>query len=267
MKFALVERGRVGYDDRMKRVIAISICCAMFCVPRALHAQQHPRTDEEEIEQMTGNLENLEGQLNTLAAQQQTANAQQAAERGSVTVSRPLDVESLPAPNFVLRRETHELQSLQQKVNGALHDACPESPPGASMEAMNAWASTTLATWRSERKKAVRECSTALEAIAESHAIDRTIGAAYVGALEYNTAQCLSRMEAPTEIQSNPGMAAMFTRTLEEPVREFAAKAKTHFEQCARTSRGVAAVARVHMYCSRGAGAAARVVEPNSESE
>jgi hypothetical protein len=111
----------------------------------------------------------------------------------------------------------------------------PSPPADRSYASLQAWVEEQVAPWVEQRRDSVDETRFQFALGEQSRPADAVVAHAVLGLLHEDTALALSSIPSPTELDTEPEVAAMFRDLIRGQAQPFVNAARSEFADCANT--------------------------------
>ena len=169
-------------------------------------------------------------------AAQSAAPAEQSVEYSGGDADAPPNLAALPdLPNGASgdTPRTHQgLLIARQTLDAAL----PEPPGDRSYASLQHWVETDVVAWIAKRRSQTRATRDRFLLEGEPSDSELVVSHAVVGLIDEDTALALARLPAPSELDSEPEIAAMYRDVVRAQAAGFSTSAVMEFRDCANTA-------------------------------
>jgi hypothetical protein len=166
------------------------------------------------------------------------------------SAGRP-SVEALPSLDVAQTELTPEMRMAALLSAECLNLAPPVQPTDNSTAAIAAWSDQELKTWMREKHARAEAARRELDRAAEQNHRQRVMAGALVGLVYEDVARTLLRLPVPSELSSEPEIAAMYGELLRTQARPYLLQAHHAYVACSGNAEQLSPLHHWTQFCEQ----------------
>jgi hypothetical protein len=160
-------------------------------------------------------------------------------------------IEVLPSLDVADSELTAEMRMARLLSAESLELNAPVAPGDRSAEQLSAWSDRELKEWLSEKQRRAEAARVELDRAALQNHRQRIVAGALVGLVYEDIARALLTIPVPSELDSEPEVAAMFRDLMANQAAPFLVHAELAYTACAGNALGLDSMAHWSEFCER----------------
>lgn len=164
--------------------------------------------------------------------------------------ARP-SIETLPSLDVARTKLTPEMRMASMLSAESLNLAPPSSPTDTSTATMAAWSDHELKTWMREKHLRAEAARKELDRAAVQNHRQRVMAGAMVGLVYEDVARTLLSLPVPTELSSEPEIAAMYIDLLRTQASPYLLQARQAYVACSGNAEQVDQLRHWASFCDQ----------------
>lgn len=159
-------------------------------------------------------------------------------------------MEVLPSLDVPDSELTPEMRMARLLSAESLELTPPAVPSDRSSAQLADWSDRELKDWLGEKQRRAEAAREELDRAAQQNHRQRILAGALVGLIYEDVARTLLRIPVPSELDSEPEIAATFHELMAKQAAPYLLHAKLAYDACAGNAQGLSAMAHWSDFCS-----------------
>ncbi len=159
-------------------------------------------------------------------------------------------MEVLPSLDVPETDLTAEMRMARLLSAESLELLAPAAPGDRSSDELATWSDSALKEWLREKQRRAEAAREELDRAALQNHRQRIVAGALVGLVYEDVARALLLIPAPSELDSEPAVAAVFRELMAKQAAPFLTHAKLAYDACAGNALGLDSMGHWAEFCS-----------------